>query len=185
MLLNPPVERLHFALTTLVVLERRIQRTIANLRGGVSSHPAARALLGRLEEMASTHLDALCERMQTTPDDDPRAPAGVDSLSASQSQFGELHPVSNALGVAYTIVQEAIIGYSTIQPIALRAADSWATADEGTTAHIARRHTISFRIRDHRGKFCSNVIWLMPDQLGSLTAGGVQSLVRRSNGKRR
>ncbi len=141
MLLNPPVERLHFALTTLAALERRIQRTIANLHGGASSHPAARDLLAGLEEMSRTHLDALYERMQTTPDDDPRAPAGVDGLSASQSQFGELHPVSNALGVAYTIVQEAIIGYSTIQPIALRAADSWATADEGTTAHIARRHT--------------------------------------------
>ena len=140
MVLNPPVQRLYFALTEMVALERRIQRTIADLHGGVSSHPAALDLLARLEAMARTHRDALCERMQVTPDDDPRAHAGVNGLSASQSQFGELHPVSTALGVAYTLVQEAIINYSTIQPIALRAADSWAMADEGTTAHISRRH---------------------------------------------
>ena len=49
--------------------------------------------------------------------------------------------MSKALGVAYAIVQEAVIGYSTIQPIALRAADSWVIADQGTTADILRQHT--------------------------------------------
>lgn len=48
-----------------------------------------------------------------------------------------------------------------------------------------RDHTISFRLRDQHGKFRSNVIWLMPDQLRSLTASEVQALVKRSNGKRR
>ena len=60
---NPPIERLHFALTELVVLERRIRRIANDLHGNVSSHPAAQELLGRLEEMACTHLDALRERM--------------------------------------------------------------------------------------------------------------------------
>ena len=138
---NPPIERLYVALTEMLTLEKRIRRTIVNLHGVVSSNPAARDLLARLEEMACTHLDALCERMQITPDDDPDAHAGVNGLSANQSPFGALHPVSKALGIAYTSVQEAIIGYSTIQPIAFRAADSWAMADEGTTAHISRQHT--------------------------------------------
>lgn len=48
-----------------------------------------------------------------------------------------------------------------------------------------RDHTISFRLRDERGRFRSNVVWLLPDQLGSLTVDEVQTLVRRSNGKRR
>lgn len=141
MKLNPPIERLHLALTALVELERRIQGTTADLHSVISAHPEARDLLVRLEEMACTHLEALCDRMQVTPDDDPNARSGVNGLSPSQSQFSELHPVSNALGIAYTIVQEAIIGYSTIQPISLRAKDSWVMADEGTTAHIARQHT--------------------------------------------
>ena len=140
MILNPPIERLHLALTALVDLERRIQWTTADLHGVISAHPEARDLLVRLEELAGAHLEALCERMQVTPDN-PNIRSGVNGLSPNQSQFGELHPVSIALGVAYTIVQEAIIGYSTIQPIAFRAQDSWVMADEGTTGHIARQHT--------------------------------------------
>ena len=48
-----------------------------------------------------------------------------------------------------------------------------------------RDHTIAFRLRDERGQFRSNVIWLMPDALGTLTAADVQALVARSNGKQR
>ena len=133
MVLDPPVERLYFALTGMVVLEKRIKRTVADLRGDASVHPASRDLLAGIEDMASTHLGVLCERLQTPADDEgthastrgPRDPAEIDG-------FAKLHAVSSALGVAYSIVQEAIIRYSTIQPIALRAADSWATADEGT-----------------------------------------------------
>ena len=48
-----------------------------------------------------------------------------------------------------------------------------------------RDHTISFRLRDERGTFRSNVVWLMPEWLGSLTVGDVESLVSRANGKRK
>ena len=48
-----------------------------------------------------------------------------------------------------------------------------------------RVNTISFRLRDDRGKFHSNAIWLMPDQLDSLTADDIRSLVAESNGKRK
>ncbi len=48
-----------------------------------------------------------------------------------------------------------------------------------------RDHTISFRLRDDRGQFRSNVIWVIPDQLRELTAADIRSLVARSNGKRR
>jgi hypothetical protein len=48
-----------------------------------------------------------------------------------------------------------------------------------------RNHTISFRLRDQKGKFCSNVVWLMPEWLGTLTTGDVESLVNRANGRRK
>ena len=32
-----------------------------------------------------------------------------------------------------------------------------------------RDHIISLRLRDQRGKFRSNVVWLQPDWLGTLT----------------
>ena len=48
-----------------------------------------------------------------------------------------------------------------------------------------RDHTIAFRLQDERGKFRSNVVWLMPDWLATLTVGDVRTLVAESNGKRR
>lgn len=44
-----------------------------------------------------------------------------------------------------------------------------------------RDHTIAFRLRDAQGRYHSNVVWLMPDWLRSLTPGMVIGLVARSN----
>jgi hypothetical protein len=48
-----------------------------------------------------------------------------------------------------------------------------------------RDHTISFRLRDDRGKFHSNVVWLMPEGLSDLTVDEVRRLVAESNGRRK
>lgn len=48
-----------------------------------------------------------------------------------------------------------------------------------------RDHTIAFRLKDERGKFRSNVIWVMPDRLSALTVADVQAMVARANGKRK
>jgi len=45
-----------------------------------------------------------------------------------------------------------------------------------------RDHTISFRLRDRRGKYRSNVIWLMPDWLAGLTVESVKNMVEHGNG---
>ena len=46
-----------------------------------------------------------------------------------------------------------------------------------------RDHTISFRLRDAWGKYHSNVVWVLPHYLGSLTPCSVRSLVSRANGE--
>jgi len=46
-----------------------------------------------------------------------------------------------------------------------------------------RDHTIAFRLQDEHGKFHSNVIWVMPDWLSTLTVADVRAMVARSNGK--
>jgi hypothetical protein len=48
-----------------------------------------------------------------------------------------------------------------------------------------RDHTISFRLRDSRGQFRSNVVWVLPQYLASLTPDDVRDLVSRANGERR
>ena len=45
-----------------------------------------------------------------------------------------------------------------------------------------RDHTISFRLRDSKGRYHSNIVWLMPAALGALTVQRVQSIVSRVNG---
>jgi hypothetical protein len=49
----------------------------------------------------------------------------------------------------------------------------------------ARDHTISFRLQDARGRFRSNVVWLMPDWMNSLTAANIRAMVEEANGKRK
>ena len=48
-----------------------------------------------------------------------------------------------------------------------------------------RDHTISFRLQDARGRFRSNVVWLTPDWMSSLTAANIRAMVAEANGKRR
>ena len=48
-----------------------------------------------------------------------------------------------------------------------------------------RDHTISFRLRDGKGKYRSNVVWIMPQYLAALTPGDIGWLVSRANGERR
>jgi hypothetical protein len=45
-----------------------------------------------------------------------------------------------------------------------------------------RDHTISFRLRDRWGQYHSNVVWIPPEYLASLTAGNVRWLVAHANG---
>ncbi len=45
-----------------------------------------------------------------------------------------------------------------------------------------RDHTISFRLQDQWGKFHSNVVWILPEYLGSLTVSSVRKLVSNANG---
>ena len=46
-----------------------------------------------------------------------------------------------------------------------------------------RDHTLAFRLEDTRGKHRSNVVWVMPQELESMTVDDVRRVVDRSNGR--
>ena len=46
-----------------------------------------------------------------------------------------------------------------------------------------RDHTLAFRLVDARGRFHSNVVWVMPQTLTNWTAEDVRRAVDESNGK--
>jgi hypothetical protein len=47
-----------------------------------------------------------------------------------------------------------------------------------------RDHTIAFRLQDSDGRFCSNVVWIMPERLSTLTVADARTMVDRANGRR-
>jgi hypothetical protein len=47
-----------------------------------------------------------------------------------------------------------------------------------------RDHTISFRLRDQAGQYHSNVVWILPQYLASLTVADVRAMVAHGNGAR-
>jgi hypothetical protein len=47
-----------------------------------------------------------------------------------------------------------------------------------------RDHTISFRLQDRWGQYHSNVVWILPQSLDSLTVADVRAMVAHANGAR-
>jgi hypothetical protein len=59
----------------------------------------------------------------------------------------------------------------------------WTPVFSGRGKGIAPRiRTISFRLRDDMGKFHTNVVWLMPDELAKLTSDEVRAKVAAAGG---
>lgn len=128
-------DRLRTALIALRDIEATIQATLSNSRKLVELHPAVRARAAEIEALASNHIDAILARLSSAGDDDVAVPADPTSARSDRDWLSHLHPVSSSLRIAYALLNEAIIGYSMIQPIAVRFRDSWVASEAGTTAH--------------------------------------------------
>lgn len=133
--------RLRTALINLMGVESTIEVTLANPGPVVERHPAARVLVAEIASLARDHIDAIRARLRGAVSGDDGVPGDQPSSTPNRDWLSDLHPVSSSLRIAYALLNEAIIGYSMIQPIATRFRDSWVIADEGTTGHLARRHT--------------------------------------------
>ncbi|MDP6823167.1 MAG: PDZ domain-containing protein [Dehalococcoidia bacterium] len=132
-------DRLRVALTGMLAQETAIHATAGHLSGRVSDHGPTPDLLAGIRQISGNHLTAIRERLGVLPEDE--TPAEIGSLSGDHTGFAEWHPVSDSLCTMYSLMGEAVIRYSAMQPITNRLADSWAVASEGTSAHIARAHT--------------------------------------------
>jgi len=70
---------------------------------------------------------------------------------------------------ATRVIQEAYPEYDVV----------WGSHGDYSGGRAPRDHTLSFRLRDHWGKYHSNVIWVQPDWLWGITAEWVQKMVQR------
>ena len=73
------------------------------------------------------------------------------------------------MAYATQVIREAYPDYDVV----------WGSHGDYGGGRAPRDHTLSFRLRDRWGKYHSNVIWVMPDCLASITTGWVKSMVKQ------
>lgn len=134
-------DRLRTALTGLMKVEITIRSTLVNSRELVKPYANARDHMAEIEKLADSHIDAILARVDGKGGDYFTKSVETSSTHSDRIWLSDLHPVSSSLRNMYVLLNEAIIGYSLIQPIASRFRDSLTVADDGTTGHLARQHT--------------------------------------------
>jgi hypothetical protein len=73
----------------------------------------------------------------------------------------------NDMARATAVIQEAYPEYDVV----------WASHGDIGGHRAPRDHTLAFRLRDRQGKHRSNVIWISPDSLSSITVEWVKKTV--------
>jgi hypothetical protein len=73
------------------------------------------------------------------------------------------------MAYATAVIQEAFPEYDVV----------WGSLGDYGGGRAPRDHTISFRLRDRWGKYHSNVIWVHPDGLSTITIVWVRKVVKR------
>jgi hypothetical protein len=56
---------------------------------------------------------------------------------------------------------------------------AWPTSVPPAFGSAPRDHTLAFRLRDRWGRYHSNVIWVLPQCLSSITVEWVKKIVKR------
>lgn len=136
--------RLQSHLIYMVALENAIDQKLGDLLPNVTLHAEVTALLTKFQLIAVDQRQALETRLQEIGgkmalSNEPLATDFASGLSEKES-----HPVSSALQAAYTLFNQAIIGYAVLHPLATRFMDGPMTADEGTSYHFCRQHTKNY-----------------------------------------
>jgi hypothetical protein len=75
------------------------------------------------------------------------------------------------MAYATQVIQEAFPEYEVV----------WGSHGDYGGSRAPRDHTLSFRLRDQWGKFHSNVIWVNPSGLSSITVAWVKKVVKRGS----
>jgi hypothetical protein len=131
-------------MAAMVALEAAIEQTLDQLLPEVSGHAEVSAMCRDFHSMVKSQLYALHSRLQTLAESCPIPDRATEALPDVGSIGGHVYPVSTALQALYTLFNQAVIGYATLQPISHRFRESWVIADAGTAAHLARQHTQNY-----------------------------------------
>ena len=136
--------RLQRHLADMISIESVIEKSIEEMLPGASTHAGVTTLLTGLQTLDRTRRAALEIRLQVINGAVPLLNEPSVALSGSESSEDASYPVSEALQTAYTLINQAVIGYAVLHPLATRFKDSIYIADEGTSYHLSREHTKNY-----------------------------------------
>ncbi|MDH3380384.1 MAG: PDZ domain-containing protein [Gammaproteobacteria bacterium] len=136
--------RLHSHLANMIALEKAIDQRLGDLLPEVTSHTEVSALLTKFQSMAAEQRQTLEARLQDIGGNVAISNEVSSTEFASEIGQNENYPVSSALQTAYTLFNQAIVGYAVLHPLATRFADSLVIADEGTSYHLCRTHARNY-----------------------------------------
>lgn len=137
--------RLQTQLAHMIALEVDIEQRLEKLIPEVSDHAEAKVLLTGFQNLSRGHRQALETRLRSISDN-PSHNEGLYAkgfVTSGLSAEGN-YPVSTSLQTVYTLLNQAVIGYSVLHPLATRFLDSPYVADEGTSFHLTRQHTQNY-----------------------------------------
>lgn len=131
-------------LIQMIALEAGIVKKIGELIPEVSDHSEATALLASFQTLSRRQQQALETRLHTIASNEPQMKDPVTDFGGSGLSERGNHPISTALQIIYTMVNQAVFGYAVLHALATRFLDSILIADQGTSYHLARQHTKNY-----------------------------------------
>lgn len=132
--------RLQTKLAQMKTLEVAIEQRLEELIPKVSEHAEVTALLTSFQTLSKDQRQAIETRLNALSDNEPPSSKPTAIYAAVDPPYGEEYPVSSSLQEIYTLYNQAVIGYAMLGSLSTRSLDSWVVADEGTSAHLARKH---------------------------------------------
>jgi hypothetical protein len=136
--------KLQTQLAHMIALEADIGLTLEKLIPKVSDHAEATALLTGFQNLSRDHWKALETRLRIiTGNSSQNEGLHVPDFTAGLSAGGN-YSVSESLQIVYTLLNQAVIGYSVLHPLATRFLDNSYVAKEGTSYHLTRQHTQNY-----------------------------------------
>ncbi|MFZ3078634.1 MAG: PDZ domain-containing protein [Bellilinea sp.] len=139
------LNRLHTQLAQMIALEVGIEQRLERLIPEVSNHIGTISLLENVKNLSRDHRQALETRLRNLIDNPSNYESqNVTSFLTNGLSMDENYPVSASLQAVYTLLNQAIIGYSVLHPLATRFLDSPYVATEGTSFHLTRQHTENY-----------------------------------------
>ena len=130
--------RLHEQLTDMIALEDSIERFLTMQSPNLEENQVVASLLENFRDTASKQKRALADRLDVISDHVTNSEIPTRGISRTCRDIP-----SSILQATYTILNEAIVGYTTLSIIAKRSRDS-AVIGEANTTDIADQHTRNY-----------------------------------------